>query len=578
MTSMMSWIHIPGAATLGQTLLHSLWEGAAVALGLAVVLSIARSARTRYAAACVAMGVLLIGLTITFVRLMPDEPTHVAISGSHFGALLAIDPNSGTVLSRVESSSLDNLSWLAPFWLAGVLIFYLRGFVGWMAARRLQQTGVCQAADFWQDRMTQLRMRLGVKRQVALLESCLAEVPVVIGYLRPIILMPVGLMTGMPTAQVESVLMHELAHIRRYDYLVNLLQVFVEGLLFYHPAVWWISGVMRSERENCCDDLVVGVTGSVLEYAAALTTLEEKRETSAMALAATGGGLVKRIQRLLGYSDRRYSAVMPVFAAAVLTMIAVTAVAGLQQVRTAAVPQKTAAESASKSALPADQIETGMPELTMPHPLPASYKPDPVVFQHVYSAYSKIAKPALLAQAAAPQPQSPEQQKAEEKALKKELLTPYKKWLDEDVTYIISEEERKAFRQLNTDEERGQFVEQFWLRRDPTPGTNENEFKAEIYRRIDYANVHFAEKVAGWRTDRGRIYIVYGPPDEKEIHPAGDNGSYPFEQWRYRFIEGVGNNVIIEFVDKTSSGEYKMTMYPAAQQDILRLQPGGLRQ
>lgn len=571
MTSMMSWIHIPGAATLGQTLLHSLWEGAAVALGLAVVLSIAKSARTRYAAACVAMGVLLIGLAITFVRLMPEEPTHVAISGSHFGALLAIDPNSGAVLSRVESSSLDNLSWLAPFWLAGVLIFYLRGIVGWMAARRLQRTGVCQAADFWQDRMTQLRMRLGVTRQVALLESCLAEVPVVIGYLRPIILMPVGLMTGMPTAQVESVLMHELAHIRRYDYLVNLLQIFVEGLLFYHPAVWWISGVMRSERENCCDDLVVGVTGSVLEYAAALTTLEEKRETSAMALAATGGGLVKRIQRLLGYSDRRYSAVMPVFAAAVLTMIAVTAVAGLQQVRTAAVPQIAAAQSAPAVA----QAEKTRPQSQ------ASYQSDPVLLQQAYSAfsaYSKIAKPALLAQAAAPQPQSPEQQKAEEKALKKELLTPYKKWLDEDVAYIISEEERKAFRQLNTDEERGQFVEQFWLRRDPTPGTNENEFKAEVYRRIDYANVHFAEKVAGWRTDRGRIYIVYGPPDEKEIHPAGDNGSYPFEQWRYRFIEGVGNNVIIEFVDKTSSGEYKMTMYPAAQQDILRLQPGGLRQ
>ena len=110
---------------------------------------------------------------------------------------------------------------------------------------------------FWQERLDRLARALRLSRPVALLESCLAEVPVVIGYVRPVILMPVGLLAGLPAGQVESILLHELAHIRRHDYLVNLLQTSVEGLLFYHPAVWWISGVIRAERENCCDDLVV---------------------------------------------------------------------------------------------------------------------------------------------------------------------------------------------------------------------------------------------------------------------------------------------------------------------------------
>jgi len=128
---------------------------------------------------------------------------------------------------------------------------------------------------------------------------------------------------------VEAILLHELAHIRRYDYVVNLMQVFVEGLLFYHPAVWWISGVMRAERENCCDDLVVAVTGGALEYAAALTALEMRRGPREV-LAVTGGNLVNRIQRLLGTPERRFATVMPVFTAAILTVTVVTAVAGAE--------------------------------------------------------------------------------------------------------------------------------------------------------------------------------------------------------------------------------------------------------
>ncbi len=166
-------------------------------------------------------------------------------------------------------------------------------------------------------------------------------------------------------------------------------------------------------------------------------------------------------------------------------------------------------------------------------------------------------------------PLTDKQRKRNEAKLRKELETPYKKWLTEDVTYIITDEERAAFHRLNTDEEREQFIEQFWLRRDPTPDTQENEYKEEHYRRIAYANERFASGIPGWKTDRGRIYITFGPPDEIESHPSGgsyqrpyeegggETSTYPFEKWRYRYIEDIGNDINIEFVDKSMSGEYR---------------------
>jgi GWxTD domain-containing protein len=182
-------------------------------------------------------------------------------------------------------------------------------------------------------------------------------------------------------------------------------------------------------------------------------------------------------------------------------------------------------------------------------------------------------------------PMTEKQRKANEAKLKKELETPYKKWLNEEVVYIISDEERKAFSRTETDEERQQFIEQFWLRRDPTPDTEENEFREEHYRRIAYANERYASGIPGWKTDRGRIYIQYGPPDENDSHPSGgtydrpieEGGGttsvFPFEKWRYRYIEGIGNDIEIEFVDTTMTGEYHMTMDPS-EKDALTNVPG----
>ena len=191
-------------------------------------------------------------------------------------------------------------------------------------------------------------------------------------------------------------------------------------------------------------------------------------------------------------------------------------------------------------------------------------------------------------------PQSEKVKKEQSKALKQELGKSYKKWLDEDVRWIITEEERAAFKQLSNDEERDQFIEQFWLRRDPTPDTVENEYKEEHYRRIAYANEHFAAGIQGWRTDRGRMYIMYGPPDEIDSHPAGgqyirpqeegggQTSTYPFEDWRYRYLEGLSGSqkqeVIIEFVDTCMCNEYHMTMDRSEKDALLNVPGAGLTQ
>ncbi len=181
-------------------------------------------------------------------------------------------------------------------------------------------------------------------------------------------------------------------------------------------------------------------------------------------------------------------------------------------------------------------------------------------------------------------PVNEKQRKKNERAFKQEVSKVYKKWLDEDVIYIITDEERSAFKQLSNDEERDNFIEAFWQRRDPTPDTEENEYKEEHYQRIAYANEHFAAGVPGWKTDRGRIYIVFGKPDEIDDHPSGgtyerpmeegggETSTFPFADWRYRYIEGIGQEVIIEFVDTCMCGEFHMTL-DRSEKDALLMTP-----
>jgi GWxTD domain-containing protein len=518
-----SWLGTPGAMAIGWTLVHFVWEGALLALLLAGALCIIRSSRARYAAACLGMLTMLAAFGLTFAHLMP-QPTQGAATAVIRPMVHGSDEQSLGTKSALSRSPTDFLPWLVPFWVAGVLVFHLRTLASWIAAQRLRRVGVCYAPDFWQKRLDQLAARLRLSSPVMLFESCLADVPVVIGYVRPVILMPVGLLVGLPAGQVESILLHELAHISRYDYLVNLFLTSLESLLFYHPAAWWISGVIRAERENCCDDLVVAMNGDVHEYAAALAALEQNRcAVREAALAATGGSIVKRIRRLLFEPERPRAGLTPVFSLGILTITTALVLAGWQM-------------PASKSPL------------------------------------------TLLAQVQQPPAPPP-------------VVSSYTKWLNEDVAYIITNKERAAFQLLQTDAERQHFIEQFWLVRDPNPGSSENEFKEEHYRRIAYANEHFGTNVPGWKTDRGRIYIMWGPPDEIDSHPSGgayerppaDGGgvtsTFPFEDWRYRYIEGLGNNISLEFVDKTGSGDFRMTMDPHEKETTPNIpQAGGSQQ
>ena len=172
--------------------------------------------------------------------------------------------------------------------------------------------------------------------------------------------------------------------------------------------------------------------------------------------------------------------------------------------------------------------------------------------------------------------------------VKPELKKAYKDWLDKDVAYIITDEERKAFKKLETDDERERFIEEFWRRRDPDPDTDENEFREEYYERIAYANEHYASGIPGWKTDRGRIYIMWGKPDETESHPAGGSynresyegggstSTYPFERWFYRYLPGVGSGIEIEFVDPTGSGEYRIARNPDEKDALLHVPGAGL--
>ena len=236
----------------------------------------------------------------------PDPPK----SGESSPVILHIEDKDGNPVEIPAASAIRFgwltdplerwLPWMVGTWALGVGCLSLRLAWGWHVVRKLRVGGTETLDEHWLERFDRLRQSLGVAFPVRLLCSASATVPMVIGWLKPVVLVPAGLLTGLSTEQLEALLAHELAHIRRHDYLVNLLQNAVETLLFYHPAVWWVSGQIRKEREHCCDDLAAAC-GGALEYARALTALAELRQSSpALGLAANGGSLLARIRRLAG--------------------------------------------------------------------------------------------------------------------------------------------------------------------------------------------------------------------------------------------------------------------------------------
>ncbi|HEY0139847.1 MAG TPA: M56 family metallopeptidase [Thermoanaerobaculia bacterium] len=303
----------PLAHAIGWALLHLLWQGVIVAGILAAALRLLKnqSADIRYAVSCTALALLLVlGVATAYRAYDPIVPPPVMTAEKTVEPLTLADvpkiifaaEATETLKSRAATfarSAQTSLPWIVLTWLCGVVLLSSRLMLGWVQTRRIARRDARPASTQWQRIAKRLASALQLRRAVTLLESSAVEVPSVIGWLRPIVLLPGSTLTGLTPEQIEMVLAHELAHIRRHDFFVNLLQAFVETLMFYHPAVWWISAQVRIERENCCDDLAVAVCGNPIQYARALTRLEELRATApTIAVAANGGSLLDRIRRI----------------------------------------------------------------------------------------------------------------------------------------------------------------------------------------------------------------------------------------------------------------------------------------
>ncbi len=344
MTSVQAFASHPWVNQFGWTLIHFIWQGALIAALYAMGRKVPGNAGTpqiRYLTACAALAALVVAPVITFGILAGSAS---APANPYVGKIPVVsiptDALNATHTSLAASVGPDwrdqMIPWLVMIWCSGALVFWARLVGGWAIAARMRSNLVRPAPAEWQVQFERLRARVQVSRPVRLLVSALVQVPTVIGWLRPVVLVPVGALAGLPAEHVEALLAHELAHIRRHDYLVNILQSLAEALLFYHPAVWWISSHIRDERELCCDDVAVSVSGDVFIYAQALAGLESNRSAHySPVLAANGGSLRERIGRLLNQPASRITHHQPapgIVLATVLVLAATYALFGQQPV------------------------------------------------------------------------------------------------------------------------------------------------------------------------------------------------------------------------------------------------------
>lgn len=320
--------------TLGWSLIHFLWQGAAVAMLLAAALYAmrGRSPNVRYLTACVAFAAMAVCPVGTFAWLWTtSRSTGVEDAAAVAPALVDLLRETDAVAARMENptdsdgsrsvgvsperpspsattasfdigTSLRPLTpWVVALWLVGVMGLSARLCFGWLCVERMRRRSVRPVPPEWEERLTRIAERMRVSRPIRLLESALVEAPVVIGALRPIVLVPASAWLGLSPTQLEALLAHELAHVRRYDYALNFVQSVLETLLFYHPAVWWVSRTIRLEREACCDEMALEISGDRRGYAHALVSMEELRGRGRrLAVAASGGLLIDRIRRIVG--------------------------------------------------------------------------------------------------------------------------------------------------------------------------------------------------------------------------------------------------------------------------------------
>jgi GWxTD domain-containing protein len=335
-------------------------------------------------------------------------------------------------------------------------------------------------------------------------ESESISVPMTVGQIAPAILLPMGWREWDP-AKLRAVLAHEEAHVRRGDWAIGVMARVNCCVFWFHPLSWWLKRQLALLAEHACDDSALAQMGDRREYARALLEI-------AHAMKSAQG-------RLLGHA--------------------------VPMAKESNVERRMEQILDDTRTIPPAFARRGWIALLLCS-LPVAYFATVV---QLARAQARPAIPAVAQAAPAPGP----------------AASPYQKWLDEEVAYIISDDEKRAFRRLQSDDERQQFITQFWLRRDPTPGTEENEMKEENYRRIAFANDRFSAGIPGWKTDRGAIYIKYGPPEGIDSHVATPS-TYPYEIWQYPDVTGFGTSAEFEFVDPTMTGRFHLTKDPSEKQ------------
>src|ERR1700730_2809816 len=307
MTTLPNWLSPSVMHSLGWTLLHFLWQGAALAALAAILMTLCRSASTRYLVAVGALALMLAAPIATFYFLTSSCISSSPLKTAKYSPSARTQPRaSGNAVLETSSGisrfapSLDALPWLVEAWLLGVALFSLRSAGAFLLLERERRKQSRTVSDEVLQICQTMQGRLGLNRAIRFCECAWLQAPAVIGWFRPIVLLPVTALTGLSEEQLQSIIVHELAHIQRLDAFVNVFQISVETLLFYHPAVWWLNKRIRAEREHCCDDVAVSLCGNPVEYARALTLMEEWRTAPALAMAANRGPLTERILRVLG--------------------------------------------------------------------------------------------------------------------------------------------------------------------------------------------------------------------------------------------------------------------------------------
>ena len=296
MSHQILWLSLGLIGEIGWTLIHFLWQGLALAALLYLVLPLCRSATARHD--CAFGTLILMGLApiATFLIIHANNDGSAAL----ITASAPLPGDSIAASGTIARTAFPWTAWLVALWLGGVAVLSIRADGGWLLVRTWRSRDTVPFPDDLLARCRGLQRRLSLTRQVQFLQSRRVSVPMVIGLLKPVLLVPVSAVTGMPPQQLDALILHELAHIVRLDPFVNVVQIAVETILFYHPAVWWVGRVVRAEREHCCDDAAVSACGDVATYVEALISLESGRSAPALSLAATGGKLKERVGRLLG--------------------------------------------------------------------------------------------------------------------------------------------------------------------------------------------------------------------------------------------------------------------------------------